>query len=172
MSEPFLGEIRIFAGNFPPRGWAFCQGQIMAIAQNTALFSLLGTTYGGNGQTTYALPDLRGRAPVHYGQLPGGNNYVQGQVAGTESVTLLANQIPTHSHSLAAGSTGTQASPSGGLPATTSARDFRYSNAAANATLHAGTVSSGAGAQPHENRSPVLALNFIIALEGIFPSRN
>ncbi|KRC28726.1 phage tail protein [Acidovorax sp. Root219] len=172
MSEPFIGEITMFAGNFPPRGWAFCQGQIMSIAQNTALFSLLGTTYGGNGQTTFALPDLRGRAPVHAGQLTGGGNYDQGQFGGAESVSLIATEIPAHSHTLAAGSTGTQASPSGGLPATTPARDFRYSNAAASAALHAGTISSGAGAQPHENRAPVLALNFIIALEGIFPSRN
>lgn len=171
MSEPFIGEISMFAGNFAPRGWAFCQGQILSIAQNSALFALLGTTYGGNGQTTFALPDLRGRAPVHLGQLSGGAFYTQGESAGAEAVTLTEAQVPAHNHTLAVGATGTQASPSGGLPGATPARDFRYSDAATNATLYAGTISSPA-AQPHENRSPVLALNFIIALEGIFPSRN
>lgn len=171
MSDPFLGEISMFAGNFAPRGWALCNGQLLSIAQNSALFALLGTTYGGDGQATFALPDLRGRAPVHVGTLSGGGTYVQGQTGGTESVTLLTTQMPTHTHTLAAGAVGTQASPAGGLPGTTPAHDFRYSNATANATLHPGTISPG-NAQPHENRSPVLALNFIIALNGVFPSRN
>src|SRR5688572_5350285 len=120
MSEPFIGEIIMFAGNFAPRGWAFCSGQLLSIAQNTALFSILGTTYGGNGQTTFALPDLRGRCPVHQGQGPGLSNYSLGQVGGTESVTLIASQLPPHSHTVACSANDANLGlPEGNFPGTT-----------------------------------------------------
>ncbi len=162
----------MFAGNFAPRGWAFCNGQLLPISQYDALYALLGTTYGGDGQTTFAVPDLRGRAPVHVGTLPGGGTYAQGQAGGAESVTLLTTQIPPHTHTLTAGAVGTQASPAGGLPGTTPARDFRYSNASADVTLHPDALQLAGGSQPHNNLSPYLGMSFIIALEGIFPSRN
>lgn len=162
----------MFAGNFAPRGWAFCNGQLLSISQNSALFALLGTTYGGDGQNTFALPDLRGRAPVHAGTLSGGGTYVQGQAGGVESVTLTSTQIPPHTHTLTAGAVGTQASPAGGLPGTTPARDFRYSNANANVTLNPAALQTAGGSQPHDNLSPYLGISFIIALEGVFPSRN
>jgi microcystin-dependent protein len=167
VSEPFLASIVLFAGNFAPRGWAFCNGQILSIAQNTALFSLLGTTYGGNGQTTFALPDLRGRAPVSAGQGPGLSNFDLGQVGGVENVTLLTTQMPAHTHSQPA-TNGQQTTnrPNGAMPA----RGGVYANESDNSALHA--TSSAGGSQPHENRSPYLTLNYIIALEGIFPSRN
>lgn len=172
MSEPFLGDITVFAGNFAPQGWEFCNGQLLPIAQYDALYALLGTIYGGDGQTTFALPDLRGRSPVHAGTLAGGGVYTQGQNGGAESVTLTTNQIPSHSHTLAAGAQGTQASPAGGLPGTTPARDFRYSSAGVDATLHPTTLQTAGGSQPHNNLSPYLGLSFIIAVAGIFPSRN
>ncbi|MBB6557438.1 microcystin-dependent protein [Acidovorax soli] len=172
MSEAYLGEIRIFGGNFAPRDWMFCNGQILSIAQNTALFSLLGTTYGGNGTTTFALPDLRGRAPVHQGQGPGLSSYTMGEVSGSEDVTLTTQQMPQHSHGLMHGGIGTQASPQNGLLGTTSARDFRYTSAAATTNLAADTLTTSGGSQPHENRSPYLAVGYIICVGGIFPSRN
>jgi microcystin-dependent protein len=167
VAEPFLGTIIIFAGNFAPRGWAFCNGQLLPINQNTALFSLLGTQYGGNGQTTFALPDLRGRAALHFGQGPGLSNYTQGEVAGVENVTLLASQMPAHTHAQpATAGDETTNRPNAAVPA----RGGVYANAADGSNL-AGTTSAGGG-QPHENRQPYLVLNYIIALEGIFPSRN
>lgn len=182
MADPFLAEIKIFAGNFAPRGWAFCQGQILSIAQNTALFSLLGTTYGGNGQTTFALPDLRGRVPVGMGQGPGLSQYLLGQQAGLEAVTLLASEMPAHTHT--ATSTANARTPAGnsndaagriwaddaGVSSAT------YSTLAANAQMSPAaittTVAVAGGGQPHTNVQPYLALSFIIALQGIFPSRN
>ncbi|MES2611707.1 MAG: tail fiber protein [Pseudomonadota bacterium] len=172
MSESFVGEIRIFAGNFPPRGWAFCQGQMLPISGNEVLYTLIGTTYGGDGQSTFALPDLRSRAPIHQGQGPGLSNYVLGQSGGVESVTLLNSQLPQHTHGLAYGGSGTQASPQSGLPSITPARDYRYSDAPANTSLHVNSMQIQGGSLPHENRSPYLALNFIICQEGPFPSRN
>lgn len=174
-TEPFIGEISIFAGSFAPRGWAFCQGQILSIAQNTALFSLLGTTYGGNGQTTFALPDLRGRVLVGPGQGPGLQSYVQGQMGGQESVTLLSNQMPMHVHptSVAVSSNaGNSAAPNGRTLAASDQRNDQYTDQGANGNL--GGVSSGTagGSQPHENRQPYLCINFIIAVEGVYPSRN
>jgi len=167
VSEPFLASIILFAGNFAPRGWAFCNGQILSIAQNTALFSLLGTTYGGNGQTTFALPDLRGRAPLSAGQGPGLASYSLGEVGGVESVTLNSNQIPPHNHAQPAAS-GQQTTnrPNGAVPA----RGGVYASTADGALLDPTSLTGGG--QPHDNRSPYLALNYIIALEGIFPSRN
>lgn len=170
MSEPYIGEIRIFPYSFAPRGWAFCQGQILSIAQNTALFSLLGITYGGNGQTTFALPDLRGRVPMGSGQGPGLTNRTRGEMAGVESVTLLQNQMPAHSHAVACSSDdGNGGSPPGNYPA--SSGNPIYSNAA-NSTMNPGMIGAAGGSQPHNNMQPYLVLNYCIALEGIFPSRN
>jgi microcystin-dependent protein len=167
VSNPFLGSIILFAGNFAPRGWAFCNGQILSISQNTALFSLLGTTYGGNGQTTFALPDLRGRVPNHSGQGPGLSSYDLGQNGGEEFVTLTLSQLPAHTHSQPA-TNGEQTTnrPNAALPA----HGGVYSNETDGSTLHP-TTPAGSG-QPHDNLSPYLTLNYIIALEGIYPSRN
>ena len=167
MAEPFLGSILLFGGNFAPRGWAFCNGQLLPINQNTALFSLLGTTYGGNGQTTFALPDLRGRTPIHFGQGPGLSNYSEGEMGGAESVTLISTQMPAHQHTQPAsnGDEGTNR-PNGAVPA----RGGVYTPASDGSALAPTTIAGGN--QPHENSAPFLALNYIIALEGIFPSRN
>ncbi len=175
MAEPFLGEIKAFGFNFPPNGWAQCNGQVMPISQNTALFSLLGTMYGGDGVTTFALPDLRGRVGVHAGQGAGLSNYSQGEVAGTESVTLTVGQLPVHSHNLVAStSSGNTADPSGAFLAkeATGVTAIYGNGVAGNATLAAGSVTGGGGGQPHSNLQPFLVLNFCIALNGIFPSRN
>ena len=171
MSQPYVGEIRIFGGNFPPAGWAFCHGQLLPISENETLFNLIGTTYGGDGQSTFALPDLRGRAPVHMGQGPGLSSYLIGETAGVEEVTLTQTQLPMHGHGMAHGA-GTQASPVGGHLAQTPARDFRYATAAgANTFLPTQTLDPAGGSQPHENRSPFLTVNFIISLFGVFPSQ-
>lgn len=174
MSEPFLGMISIYGFNFAPRGWAMCNGQILPIAQNTALFSLLGTTYGGNGQTTFALPDLRSRVPIHFGQGPGLSSYDLGQSAGVESVTLTTNEIPAHPHPINCTDTdGDSSKPPGNILATNSTGAGSYFSGAANGQLNATSIPpSGGGNQPHTNIQPYLALNFCIALEGIFPSRN
>jgi microcystin-dependent protein len=170
-AEPFLGEITLYPYNFAPRGWAFCQGQILPIAQNTALFSLLGTTYGGNGQTTFALPDLRGRVAVSAGQGPGLTPYTLGEVTGTESITLLQTQIPIHTHTVGAvDDDPTTGIPTGALLANIAAKG--YSKAAANAQMSPSMIGGGGGNQPHSNIQPLLVLNYCIALEGIFPSRN
>jgi microcystin-dependent protein len=171
MTEPFLGEIRLFPYNFAPRGWAFCQGQILSIAQNTALFSLLGTTYGGNGQTTFALPDLRGRVPVSSGQGPGLSFYTLGEEAGVESVTLSQQQMPQHNHQVQVNNAGSATGrPSGAYPGQTSGN--AYAPSTDGTTFAPQAISNSGGSQPHENRQPYLALNYCIALEGIFPSRN
>jgi microcystin-dependent protein len=180
MSEPFLGQIMLVGFNFAPQGWAFCNGQLMSISQNTALFSLLGTTYGGNGTTTFALPDLRGRAAVGFGQGPGLSNYDLGQSTGTETVTLTVGQIPAHSHLVAANAAAaTVPSPSGADLAQTVEPGSRnafntYSTPPITApvTLDPATVQPSGGSQPHANIQPVLAMNYIIALQGIFPSRS
>jgi|SRR4051812_19889473 microcystin-dependent protein len=179
MSEPILGQIMIFAGNFAPRGWATCDGQLMAIAQNTALFSILGTTYGGNGQTTFALPDLRGRAPIHPGQGPGLSSYVLGELSGVESVTLISTQMPAHNHVVTinaaeAPQTVTD-NPKGAVMAGSASGPQVYGSAPDGATqMNGGMATAGiaGGSQPHENRSPFLCLTCCIATEGIFPSRN
>ena len=168
-----IGEIRMFAGNFAPKGWAFCQGQLLPIAQNTALFSLLGTTYGGNGTTTFALPDLRGRVPVGFGQGPGLSNRVIGEQFGSELVTLNINQMPSHNHTVNAVTTeGNQNLPTNSLPANTKALDKEYSDANANTTMKATMVNPTGGNQPFGVTQPSLGVNFIIALQGIYPSRN
>ena len=171
--ETFLGEIRMFAGNFAPTGWAFCQGQLLPIAQNQALFSLLGTTYGGDGRTTFALPDLRGRVPVGFGQGPGLSNRVIGEQFGSELVTLNINQMPSHNHTVNAVTTeGNQNLPTNSLPANTKTLDKEYSNANANTTMKATMVNPTGGSQPFGVSQPSLGVNFIIALQGIYPSRN
>lgn len=181
MSNPFIAEIRIFAGNFAPRGWAFCQGQIMSIAQNTALFSLLGTTYGGNGQTTFGLPDLRGRVPIQQGQGPGLSPRTLGEVGGTETVTLISTQMPAHNHTIGAStSPGNIANPSNNTLAVgqvtvnggTELVNMYVGSTAPNVALNAQTAGVAGGSQPHNNMQPFLAINYIIALQGIFPSRN
>jgi microcystin-dependent protein len=174
MATPFIGEITLFAGNFAPRGWAFCNGQLLPISQNTALFSILGTTYGGNGQTTFALPDLRGRVPIHAGQGPGLSNYTLGQVGGAENVTLQTSQLPAHSHAVnAVAGGGNQASPVGNLPAIESTGTSKdYSNAAATGAMNAGMIGNAGQGQPVPVIQPYECVNYIIALQGIFPSRN
>jgi microcystin-dependent protein len=182
MSEPFIGMIVLFAGNFAPRNWAFCQGQLLSIAQNTALFSILGTTYGGNGQTTFALPDLRGRVPLGPGQGPGLTNRTLGETGGVENVTLSALQMPAHNHAVTLGmniKNGAGNSRSGGgnvLANEAAGVTAMYSNASPDTTLSSGalsgTVGTAGGSQPTPILQPYLALNYIIALYGIFPSRN
>jgi microcystin-dependent protein len=169
MSGYYLGEIRMVGFNFAPRGWALCSGQIMSIQQNTALFSLLGTTYGGNGQTTFGLPDLRGRVPMNWGNGPGLTPRVQGEMDGVENVTLLNTQMPQHSHLLQASDEATTKSPSNAFPAFTSSPAY---SATANQTMSPAAVAASGGSQPHENMQPYLAVTFAIAITGIFPSRN
>ncbi len=192
MSNPFLGGIVLFAGNFPPVGWALCQGQLIPISQNSALFSLLGTTYGGNGVTTFALPDLRGRVPIGFGQGPGLSNYQQGEQIGTENVTLLSTHMPAHQHTVPStgltatanvkNAAGDRATPVGNVPAIEAAGvTATYSSAAGPYdTMAAGAISVGGtaitavagGSQPFSIVQPLLTLNYIIATQGIFPSRN
>lgn len=168
MADPFIAEIRIVPFNFAPRGWAFCDGQILAIAQNTALFALLGTTYGGNGQITFALPNLQGRAPSQPGQGPGLPLRDLGEVSGTESVALLSSEMPPHTHSVGVtAAPATRANPAGGRFGTTV--DPSYSSGPSTAV--GGVHGPAGGSQPHDNMQPSLALNFIIALQGIFPPR-
>jgi microcystin-dependent protein len=171
MSSPFIGEIRMFGGNFAPQGWAFCDGALMAIDQNTALFQLIGTTYGGDGQTTFALPDLQGRVPIHAGTGPGLSTYNLADRGGVEQVTLTTQQIPSHGHAaLASMNAGTQGPPTGGVLAASTAVALYNSNAPNN-QMHAGTVSQAGGSQPHDNFQPYLCVNFILSLFGIFPSQ-
>lgn len=171
MPLPFLGEVRIFAGNFPPQGWAFCNGQLLAISQNTALFSLLGTTYGGNGQTTFALPDLRGRVPVHPGQGPGLSQRDLGEQIGSETEALSVNEMPQHAHSLgASAANGNRDQVAGGVMARSPSAIPQF-GAAADTTLATSAVTTTGLSQPHNNMQPYLTLSFIIALQGVYPSR-
>jgi microcystin-dependent protein len=174
--DPFIAEIRMFGCNFAPRGWAQCNGQILAIAQNTALFSLLGTTYGGNGQTTFALPNLQGRAPIHTGQGPGLPNYDLGQQSGVQSVTLLQSEMPIHNHQAMASNTdGVEASPVANVWAGPGAdRDLHWYSptGGGTATMHPNSIGIAGGSQPHNNMQPYLVVTYCIAVEGVFPSRN
>jgi microcystin-dependent protein len=173
MSEPFLAEIRIVPFNFAPRGWAFCDGQVLPIAQNTALFSLLGTTYGGNGQTTFALPDLRGRAPMHPGNGPGLTPRMLGETGGSETVTLTAAQMPAHSHFLrGATSAATTSQPGNALPAVATEDTYQAVGTKTPAPMHSQAMGAAGSGQPHNNLQPYLTLSFIIALQGIFPPRS
>jgi len=171
MSSPFVGEIRLFAGNFPPNGWAFCDGQVVSIAELETLFNLIGTTYGGDGQSTFALPDLRGRVPVHQGA-GSGSNYVIGQSGGVETVAITQQQLPSHSHPLNATSVPASATagPTGMLAASPSL-NF-YGTAVPTQPMAAGAVTAIGAGLPHDNLAPFLAVNFIISLFGIFPSQS
>ena len=171
MSEPFLAEIRIFGFNFPPRGWAACDGQILPINQNQALYSLLGTTYGGDGRTTFALPELRGRVPLHEGSDPGLSSRTLGAGGGTELVTLTTLQMPSHLHTLQATSNPADSrTPATKVPAT--AVDDLYGVPEDLVNSAAAAVEENSGGQSHQNMQPYLVLNFCIALQGLFPSRN
>lgn len=166
MAQPYVGEIRMFAGNFAPAGWMFCEGQLLAIAENDVLFNLIGTTYGGDGQTTFALPDLRGRIPVHRG-----GGYTLAQVGGEEKVTLTVPQIPPHSHTfVASADSAIQASASSRMLAHTNAINL-YSATAPNVEMATQAVSTAGGSQAHDNMQPYLCVSFIISLFGIFPSQ-
>jgi microcystin-dependent protein len=170
--DAFIGEIKWVGFNFAPRGWAQCNGQILSIAQNTALFSLLGTMYGGNGQTTFALPDMRGRVPVHAGQGPGLSFFGQGETRGAETVALSISQMPSHSHALGASSAeATETSPSGSSLGTKQ-RVPLYKSANPDVQMNGNSIGSNGGNQPFSIVQPSLGVNCIIALEGIFPARN
>ena len=173
MSEPFIAEIRIFAGNFAPRSWAFCNGQLLPIAQNTALFSLIGTIYGGDGRTTTALPNMQGKAPMHPGRGPGLTDRRLGQRGGTETVTLTEAQMPSHNHNLqAANAPGTTFSPTSTSYLSRSVGGNVYdSTDNLNNALNVGTLQNTGGNQAHNNMQPFLAINYIIALQGLYPSR-
>jgi len=177
MATPYIAEIKMFGGNFAPRNYALCNGQIMAISQNTALFSLLGTTYGGNGTTTFALPNMQGRAPVHQGNGAGIDPVVLGEMAGEPSVTLTTGNLPAHTHPLS-GATIANSNP-GETPAsntlfTNSAPNQLYATALGTGGLNLApqTITTAGGSQPHNNLQPYLAVTFIIALQGVFPARN
>lgn len=171
MASPYLAQISLFAGNFAPRGWMFCNGQTLPIAQYSALFALLGTTYGGNGQTTFQLPDLRGRVPLGNFQGPGLSNYSLGQQGGTETVTLLSTQIPAHNHPLQA-STAAPSTPTPANASLPTGSSRIYAAGGASQALNLSSIGNTGGSQPHPNMQPYLALNYIIAVEGLFPSRN
>ena len=181
MSQPYVGEVRIFAGNFAPAGWMFCEGQLLPISEYETLFNLIGTTYGGDGVQTFGLPDLRGRIPIHQGQGNGLSPYVMGQITGTPSVTLIASQMPVHQHTVTA-----MQLPSGGVvdrvavPTSSTYLSesqppngvYDTASPAVNAPFSPKAISLNGGSQPHDNIQPYLALNFCIALFGVFPTQN
>ncbi len=171
MSQPFIGEIRMFAGNFAPNGWLFCDGQLLPISENDTLFTLIGTTYGGDGESTFALPNLNGRVPIHAGQGPGlGTNYIIGEMAGGEQVTLSAQQIPVHSHALLASTAiATSGNPENRVLAQGDLD--MYVSDSPDLQLPAASIGSAGGSQPHENMAPFLVVSFIISLFGIYPSQ-
>ena len=174
MSEPFVGEIRCFGFNFAPSGWATCNGQLMPISENEALFNLIGTTYGGDGQSTFALPNLQSRVPIHTGTYSDGTNFIQGATGGVESVTLTLNELPAHSHILTGtGSTANVKRPvANSVYATSSSGNAFYAAPGSLTALAATTVSGSGGGQPHSNLQPYLTFNWCISLFGIFPSRS
>jgi len=166
VAQPYVGEIRMFGGNFAPAGWMFCEGQLLPISEYETLFNLIGTTYGGDGQSTFALPDLRGRVPLHFG-----NGFTLAETGGVETVTLTVSQIPAHSHPLLATSSfGTSSSPAGTVLAQNQAIKL-YDSVAPNTAMATGTTSNVGGSQPHDNFQPYLCVDFIISLFGIFPSQ-
>lgn len=168
MAEPFLGEIKIFAGNFAIRGWAFCDGSLLSIAQNDALFALFGTTYGGDGQSTFGLPDLRSRIPVHVG-----SGFALGQVAGSETVTLTQQQLPSHPHLMGAAASGTAQTPGNNLLAgTSSGKELYVDQSVTPVNMAPNSIQPAGGSQPHDNIMPFQVITFLVALEGIFPSQN
>ncbi len=167
MSQPYVGEIRMFAGNFAPAGWMFCEGQLLSIAENETLFNLIGTTYGGDGQTTFALPDLRGRLPIHQG-----SGFTLAQTGGVESVTLTTGQIPAHSHPfLASGNQASSTNPVNQVPAITQAATITpYGTDNPLVQLNSASIGPVGGSQPHDNFQPYLCIDFIISLFGVYPS--
>lgn len=172
MADPFVAEIRIFPFNFAPKGWAWCDGQLMPLSQNTALFSLLGTTYGGDGKSNFALPDLQGRAPMHPGQGPGLSLHDLGETGGSETVTLLESEIPAHSHSLRASQADAiEISPIGQLFATGTGGVLAYAAPNPLAQLNPTALAPAGGDQPHNNMQPYLTFYFCIALQGVYPPR-
>ena len=173
MADPFVAEIRIFPFNFAPKGWAWCDGQLLPLSQNTALFSLLGTTYGGNGKSNFALPDLQGRAPMHPGQGPGLSLHDLGETGGSETVTLLESEIPAHSHSLnASRQDATERIPTGQVPAGGLGGIVAYGTPGALTQLSPNALTPAGGDQPHNNMQPYLTFYFNIALQGVFPPRS
>jgi microcystin-dependent protein len=173
MADPFVAEIRIFPFNFAPKGWAWCDGQLMPLSQNTALFSLLGTTYGGDGKSNFALPDLQGRAPMHPGQGPGLSLHDLGETGGSETVTLLESEIPAHSHSLMSvgGFSGTNNAPDDGVLAKGDAGLLPYTPSGSLLTMADVAIAPAGGDQPHNNLQPYLTFYFCIALQGVYPPR-
>lgn len=175
MGQPYIGEIRMFAGNFAINGWAFCDGQYLPISENEALFNLIGTTYGGDGQSTFALPNLCGRIPVHMGAGPGLSTYQIGEMGGVEAVTLTTQQIPIHNHPALANDNGAgvrTSSPQNGVWANNGQAMYYNSGAAPTRAMRNNAVNPAGGSQPHDNMQPYLAVSFIISLYGIFPSQN
>lgn len=171
MSEPFLAEVRVVGFNFAPRGWGFCDGQILPINQNQSLYSLLGSTYGGDGRTSFALPDLRGRTPIHVGRSNGGDDHRLGQKSGEETHTLSVTEMPEHTHTARGSNTAaSQQAPEGNLLANNASNP--YTAFANPVEMVSGSITNAGGDQAHENMQPYLALNFCIALQGLFPSRN
>jgi microcystin-dependent protein len=168
VAQPYIGEIRMFAGNFAPDGWAFCDGQVLPISGNDTLFNLIGTTYGGDGQDTFALPDLRGRLPIHQG-----NGFILAETGGAEEITLTVNQIPAHTHPLlGTDDTATQANPGGNVHARFSqANIYPYIEDVPNQNMSPNAIAPVGGSQPHTNFQPYLCVNYIIAMTGIFPSQ-
>jgi microcystin-dependent protein len=172
MSEPFVGEIRMFAGNFAPQGWAYCDGQLLAVSQNDALFSLFGTIYGGDGRTTFGLPDLRGRIPIHAGSGPGLTPRTLGSKSGAENVTVTVNQLPSHTHPMQATEELADSPNPGGQIAARSTTVDLYINENPSSNLAATSITSTGGSQSHPNIMPFLCVHFIVALFGVYPSRN
>ena len=175
MGTPYVGEIRMFAGNFAPAGWFLCQGQLVPISENETLFNLIGTTYGGDGQSTFAMPDLRGRLPLHQGT-NAGTTFTLGEATGTETVTLTTSQIPTHNHALTATGVNPQQAPAGAIPALVGGNQpgalvYGPPGGTLPTTLNANTLQVSGGSQPHDNMQPFLCINFIIAQFGVFPQQ-
>jgi microcystin-dependent protein len=172
LAQPYIGEVRMFAGNFAPAGWMFCEGQTISISENESLFQLIGTTYGGDGESSFALPNLAGRIPIHMGQGPDGTTYQLAEMAGTEQETLTIQQMPAHSHTLLATSSGGTISPANALLTRPTGQQGvqTYAAAAQTTALNTATVQGAGGNQPHANLQPYLCVNFIISMFGIFPS--
>ena len=173
MGQPYVGEIRMFGGNFPPNGWMFCEGATLPISENEVLFQLIGTTYGGDGQETFNLPNLASRVPIHMGTGPSGVTYQIGEMAGTEQETLTVQQIPSHTHTAGAATTGQVLSPNGAVLATAQSTQsgVRIYGASPTVAMNAASITPAGGSQPHENTQPFLCINYIISLFGIFPSQ-
>jgi microcystin-dependent protein len=172
MAQPYVGEIRMFAGNFAPNGWMFCEGQTLPISENDVLYQLIGTTYGGDGESTFNLPNLASRVPIHMGTGPDGTTYQLGEMAGTEQETLTVQQITNHTHPLtASGDPGSDPNPAGKVLATTGGGIKLYYEGAVDGNMNAQAITPAGGSQPHENTQPFLAINFIISLFGVFPSQ-